>query len=85
MSSKPLALVTGASGQTGSTGYYAAKELIARGYRIRALVRTIDHRIARLQALGDVEIFKGDLLDYDSIRQAVKVIIHVSIIEKYSY
>ncbi len=73
MSSKPLALVTGASGQTGSTGYYAAKELVARGYRVRAFVRNIDHRTARLEALGDVEIFKGDLLDYESVRQAVKV------------
>jgi len=78
MSNKPLALVTGASGHTGSTGYYAAKELVTRGFRVRALVRTIDHRIARLQSLGDagdVEIFKGDLLDYDSIREAVRVII----------
>lgn len=73
---KQLILVTGASGQVGSTGYHTIKNLIQHGYRVRAFVRTLDSRSARLAALGqpgDVEIFKGDMLDYGSVREAVKV------------
>lgn len=77
MSQKQLILVTGASGQVGSTGYHTIKNLLEHGYRVRALVRTLDGRSAKLLTLGeqgDVEIFKGDMLDYNSVREAVKVI-----------
>jgi NAD(P)H dehydrogenase (quinone) len=71
--SQNLILVTGASGQVGSTGYKVIQELLKKGFRVRALVRSIDNRSNALQQLGsDVEIFKGDMLDFASVQEAVK-------------
>ncbi|WP_067733451.1 SDR family oxidoreductase [Novosphingobium naphthalenivorans] len=57
--SSPLALVTGATGLLGNN---LVRELIADGWRVRALVRSPDK--ARRQFAGiDVDILRGDMLD----------------------
>ncbi len=61
-----LNLVTGATGLLGS---HVAEQLVRRGERVRALVRP-GSDTAFLQGLG-VELFRGDLLDPGSLRQAV--------------
>ncbi|MCG2626274.1 NAD(P)H-binding protein [Bradyrhizobium sp. WYCCWR 13023] len=68
--SKPI-LVTGAAGQIGSVGRHATELLLARGYRVRAQVRTDDRRAAALRALG-AEVVVGDLLDLKAAHQAVE-------------
>src|SRR5712671_613523 len=62
-----LALVTGANGFVGS---HVARALLARGDRVRVLVR----EQADLRALAgiDVEIMRGDLRYFDSVERAVK-------------
>ncbi len=66
--SKPLILVTGAAGKTGTP---VVEQLIERGFPVRALVRRRDKRSERLQKLG-ADVFVGDLLDLQSIRQAMR-------------
>lgn len=61
-------LITGA---TGTTGQYAIEHLLAKGKRVRAMVRTVDHRSDALEALG-VEVVKGDFMDIDSLEAAMK-------------
>ncbi len=59
-------LVTGATGLLGS---HIAEQLVARGERVRALVRPAsDTRF--LESLG-VELMRGDLADGESVRRAV--------------
>ncbi len=65
--SKPLILVTGAAGKTGAP---VVEQLIERGFPVRALVRRRDERSERLEKLG-AEIVVGDLLDLQSMRQAM--------------
>ena len=51
--SAPLVLVTGAAGgPQGATGRVLSHLLLARGIRVRALVRTDDDRAASLRAAG---------------------------------
>ena len=64
----PLILVTGAAGKTGAA---AVEQLLERGFPVRAFVRRIDDRSARLEALG-AEIAVGDLLDMQSVRDAMQ-------------
>ncbi len=61
-------LITGA---TGTTGQYAIEHLLGKGKRVRAMVRTVDHRSDALEALG-VEVVKGDFMDIDSLEAAMK-------------
>ena len=61
-------LVTGA---TGTTSQYVIQHLVKKGIKVRAMVRTIDERSKQLETLG-VEIVKGDFLDIDSLRLALK-------------
>src|ERR1700676_4479300 len=65
---KRRGLITGA---TGDTGRAAVSESIRRGLDVRAMVRTQDKRSAALEALG-AEVVVGDLLQIDSIVQAMK-------------
>ncbi len=64
---KPRILVTSAVGHTGSI---VVKQLLAKGFRVRALVRRQDFRSEQLKQLG-AEIFVGDLLDLRDLRQAL--------------
>ncbi|HEX3744038.1 MAG TPA: hopanoid-associated sugar epimerase [Bryobacteraceae bacterium] len=67
------ALVTGASG---FIGWHVARVLLARGYRVRALVRA-GNRVDGL----DVEPVTGDLRDADSLNRAVsgcELVFHVA-------
>ena len=60
-------LVTGATGKIGSR---LVKRLAQRGNRVRALARDATRAV---DVLGDgVELFKGDLLDADSLAAAVR-------------
>jgi NAD(P)H dehydrogenase (quinone) len=64
---EPAVLVTGAAGRTGG---YAAKLLLERGHRLRALVHSFDDRAAKLRDSG-AEVIVGDLQDIDIVREAV--------------
>jgi len=65
---RPLILVTGA---TGGVGAPLVAELRARDYPVRAVVRTIDARSARLAALG-AEVAVADLYDPDQLTEAAR-------------
>src|ERR1700738_4027058 len=64
---EPALLVTGAAGRTGG---YAAKLLLERGHRVRALVHSFDDRAAKLRD-GGAEVVVGDLQDIDTVREAL--------------
>jgi NAD(P)H dehydrogenase (quinone) len=64
---EPAVLATGAAGRTGG---YAAKLLLERGHRVRALVHSFDDRAAKLRDSG-AEVIVGDLQDIDIAREAV--------------
>lgn len=66
MSSQPLTFLTGA---TGFVGAAVTRVLIAKGHRVRALVRPYSSR-KNLQGL-DMEVVEGDLCDPTSYRQAL--------------
>lgn len=53
------------AGATGTLGLHVVRELIARGERVRALVR--DPYSRRAHSLGAAELFAGDLLDPSSL------------------
>jgi uncharacterized protein YbjT (DUF2867 family) len=59
-------LITGAAGKTGG---YAARLLLERGHRVRALVHRFDDRAAALRDRG-AEVVVGDLNDIDDVREA---------------
>ena len=65
---KPLILVTGATGKTGTN---VVEQLIAHDFPVRALARSRDERTERLARLG-AEIVLGDFLNLKSIRSAMK-------------
>ena len=65
---KPIILVTGATGKTGAP---AIAELVERGYPVRAFVRQLDERSLRLEDLG-ADLAVGDFHDLTSVRQAMK-------------
>jgi uncharacterized protein YbjT (DUF2867 family) len=66
---KPI-FVVGATGRHGGTGTTVARILLARGVPVRALVRTIDERVAPLKALG-AQIVVGDLHERSSLIEAL--------------
>lgn len=68
MSTDRLVLVTGA---TGSQGGGVARELLAKGWRIRALTRRPDSDKARALATAGAEVVAGDLDDLPSVRSAL--------------
>lgn len=61
-------LITGA---TGTTGQYAIKHLLAKGKKVRAMVRTLDERSTELETLG-AEVVQGDFMDIKSLENALK-------------
>lgn len=62
-------LVTGATGKQGGA---VARELLARGYRVRAMTRHPDGRAAQGLAELGAEVVRGDLDDPTSLTEAVK-------------
>ena len=66
--SKSLILVTGATGKTGSA---VVRQLLDRGYPVRATVRKRDERADDLEALG-AEVVVTDFHDLRSMRGAMK-------------
>lgn len=62
----PEVLVAGA---TGETGRIIVRKLLLRGYRVRVLVRNLYSSTLDLLGTG-VSFVKGDLTDYDSLREA---------------
>ncbi len=65
---KPLILVTGATGKTGTP---VVQQLIERGFPVRAFVHTRDDRSERLRASG-ADVVVGDFLDLQSVRAAMR-------------
>jgi NAD(P)H dehydrogenase (quinone) len=63
-------LVTGGTGRHGGSGKAVTQFLIAKGHRVRALVRSLDDRAEALKTLG-AEIAVGDFMSYDSLLQAL--------------
>ena len=69
---KPTILVTGASGGTqGATGNHVTRLLRAKGVPVRAFVHKVDERSVPLREMG-AEIFAGDLLNIQSVREAMR-------------
>jgi NAD(P)H dehydrogenase (quinone) len=59
-----------ATAATGRTGYPVVKQLIEKGFPVRALVRQRDERSDRLESLG-AEVVVGDFFDVPSLRAAM--------------
>jgi nucleoside-diphosphate-sugar epimerase len=57
-------LVTGAAGAVGGVGRTLTELLLAKGHKVRAMVRREDERAEVLRRLG-AEVVKGDLTDLD--------------------
>jgi uncharacterized protein YbjT (DUF2867 family) len=64
-------LVTGAAGAVGAIGRHVTEMLLARGHKVRALVRREDERAEELRRLG-AEVVVGDLTDLASVHRAVE-------------
>lgn len=63
-------LVTGAAGDLGAIGRNLTPMLLAKGYKVRALVRREDGRAEALRQLG-AEVIQGDLTDLASMHRAI--------------
>jgi uncharacterized protein YbjT (DUF2867 family) len=63
-------LVTGAAGDLGAIGRNLTAMLLAKGHKVRALVRREDERAESLRQLG-AEVVQGDLTDLDSMHRAI--------------
>jgi NAD(P)H dehydrogenase (quinone) len=68
MTDQSTLLITGAAGRTGGS---AARLLLERGHRVRAMVHRFDDRAAALRD-GGAEVFVGDLNDIDDVRKAAE-------------
>jgi uncharacterized protein YbjT (DUF2867 family) len=64
-------LVTGAAGDIGGIGRNVTTMLLAKGHKVRALVRREDERAESLRKLG-AEVVVGDLTDLQSLHRAVE-------------
>jgi uncharacterized protein YbjT (DUF2867 family) len=67
-----LVLVVGA---TGRTGHYTVEELIAKGYRVRAFVRSAEK--ARTSLPAGIEVAVGDVRDPATIAPAMQGVTYV--------
>jgi uncharacterized protein YbjT (DUF2867 family) len=63
-------LVTGAAGAVGSIGRNLTEMLLAKGHKVRALVRREDGRAEVLHQLG-AEVMQGDLTDLTAMHRAI--------------
>src|SRR6476659_998977 len=64
-------LVTGAAGAIGAIGRNLTAMLLAKGHKVRALVRREDERADALRRLG-ADVVQGDLTDLASMHRAVE-------------
>jgi len=64
-------LVTGAAGAVGSIGRNVTEMLLAKGHKVRALVRREDERAEALRQLG-AEVMQGDLTDLTAMHRAIE-------------
>lgn len=64
-------LVTGAAGDIGAIGRNLTAMLLAKGHKVRALVRREDERSEALRQLG-AEVVQGDLTDLASMHRAIE-------------
>src|SRR6516225_9562723 len=64
-------LVTGAAGAVGGIGRNLTEFLLARGQKVRALVRREDERAEALRRIG-AEVVEGDLTDLASMHRAIE-------------
>ncbi|PRY04098.1 NAD(P)H-binding protein [Paraburkholderia sp. BL25I1N1] len=64
-------LVTGAAGAIGGIGHNVTEMLLAKGHKVRALVRREDKRAEELRRLG-AEVMLGDLTDLASMHRAIE-------------
>ena len=64
-------LVTGAAGAVGSVGRNLTEMLLAKGHKVRALVRREDERAEALRQLG-AEVMEGDLTDLTAMHRAIE-------------
>jgi uncharacterized protein YbjT (DUF2867 family) len=64
-------LVTGAAGAVGGIGRNLTEFLLARGHKVRALVRREDKRAEALRRIG-AEVVVGDLTDLASMHRAIE-------------
>src|SRR5271155_1585968 len=64
-------LVTGAAGAIGAIGRNLTAMLLARGHKVRALVRREDERAGALRRLG-AEVVQGNLTDLASMHRAIE-------------
>jgi uncharacterized protein YbjT (DUF2867 family) len=67
---KPI-LVTGAAGDIGAIGRHLTAMLLAKGHKVRALVRREDERAEALRKLG-AEVVLGDLTDLAFMHRAIE-------------
>src|SRR3982074_3609729 len=64
-------LVSGAGRSGGSTGRNVTEMLLAKGHKVRALVRREDERAENLRQLG-AEVMQGDLTDLTAMHRAIE-------------
>ncbi len=64
-------LVTGAAGEIGAIGRHLTAMLLAKGHKVRALVRREDERSEGLRRLG-AEVVQGDLTDLNLMHHAIE-------------
>ena len=64
-------LVTGAAGTVGGIGRNLSEFLLAKGHKVRALVRREDARAEALRRLG-AEVVEGDLTDLPAMHRAIE-------------
>jgi len=71
-------LVTGAGGFIGS---HLVEYLVEKGHRVKAFIRYNSHNywgwLEKSAYRNDIEIFRGDIRDYDSIYEAIKGIDYI--------
>jgi len=68
MDKQNLILVTGATGQQGGA---LAAQLLAKGYKVRAMTRKTDSEKAKALAARGAEVVRGDLDDPGSVERAL--------------
>jgi uncharacterized protein YbjT (DUF2867 family) len=71
MSAEAPILVCGAAGRVGRTGNFVARQLVGRGLKVRAWVRTDDARAALLREAG-AEVLVGDMDVIADYRRALR-------------